>query len=150
MMVTIAWNPLGFRLLDALPQGNTFNAEYYRVTILRELPPLHPQVDGRRLVIHADNARPHIARKCRVFCEGNRLRLVVHQPCSLDLIPFDFFLFAYIKRCLRGTAFPSREELLAAIHEIVGAVPQATLDDMLRPWMERLKSVSQNNGDHYL
>jgi hypothetical protein len=34
MMVTIAWNPLGFRLLDALPKGNTFNTEYYRVNIL--------------------------------------------------------------------------------------------------------------------
>jgi hypothetical protein len=61
MMVTIAWNPLGFHLLDALPKDNTFNAEHYRVNILTELVPLRPQVDGKRLVIHADKARPHTA-----------------------------------------------------------------------------------------
>jgi hypothetical protein len=49
----------GFHLLDALPKGNTFNAEYYRVNILIELLPLRLQVDGRRLAIHADNARPY-------------------------------------------------------------------------------------------
>jgi hypothetical protein len=70
MMVTIAWNPLGFYLFGALPKGNTFNIEYYRVNILTELLPLRPQVDGRRLVTHADNARPHTARKRRVSLRG--------------------------------------------------------------------------------
>jgi hypothetical protein len=59
MMVTIAWNPLGFHLLDALPKGNTFNAEYYPAIILTDLLPLHPQADRRRPVIHADYARHH-------------------------------------------------------------------------------------------
>jgi hypothetical protein len=34
MMVTIAWNPLGFHLLDELPKSNTFHAECYHVNIL--------------------------------------------------------------------------------------------------------------------
>jgi hypothetical protein len=50
MMVTIAWNPLGFHLLDALPKSNTFNIEYYSVNILTEFLPLRPQADGKRLV----------------------------------------------------------------------------------------------------
>jgi transposase len=124
MMATIVWNPLEFHLLDALPKDNTFNAEYYRVNILTELLPLRPQVDGRRLVIHADNARPHTARKCRAFCEENRLRFAVHPPDSSDLAPSNFLLFGHIKHCLQGIAFPSREELLAAIREIVD--PPAT------------------------
>jgi hypothetical protein len=62
-MVTIEWNPLGFHLLDALSKGNTFDVEYYRVNILAELLPLRPQIDGTRLIIHADNARPHTAPK---------------------------------------------------------------------------------------
>jgi hypothetical protein len=37
MMMTIAWNPLGLHLLNALPKGNTFNVEHYRVDILTEL-----------------------------------------------------------------------------------------------------------------
>jgi transposase len=84
-MVTIAWNPLRFRLLDALPKGNTFNTEYCLVNILTELLPLRAQVDERRLVIDADNARTHTTRKCQAFCEENRLRLAIHPPYSLDL-----------------------------------------------------------------
>jgi hypothetical protein len=61
MMVTIAWNPSEFYLLDALPKGKTFDAECYRVNILTEVLSLRPQVDGKRLVIHADNARPQTA-----------------------------------------------------------------------------------------
>jgi transposase len=113
-----------------------------------ELLPLRPQVDGKRLVIHADSARPHTARKCHAFCEENGLGLAVHPPYSPDLTPSNFFLFGHIKHCLQGIAFPSSEELFAAIHEIVGAIPRPTLEDMFQHWMKRLEWVSQNNGDY--
>jgi hypothetical protein len=51
---------------------------------------------------------------------------------------------------LQGIAFPSREESFTAIHEIVGAIPRPTLEDVFRHWMEKLELVSQNNGDYYL
>jgi hypothetical protein len=57
MMVTITRNPLGFHLLDALPKGRIFNAEYDRNNILTPLLSVRPQVDGRNLIIHANNAR---------------------------------------------------------------------------------------------
>jgi hypothetical protein len=36
-MVIIAWNPLGFPLIVALPKGRTFNTEYDRDNILAAL-----------------------------------------------------------------------------------------------------------------
>jgi transposase len=131
-MVTIACNPLGFHLLDALPKGNTFNTEYCRINILTELLPLRPQVDGRRLPIHADNAKLHTARKCQSFYQENRLHLAMHSPYSPDLAASDFFLFGHVKHCLQGIAFPSREELLAEIYEIVRAVPRPIAEDVFR------------------
>jgi hypothetical protein len=98
---------------------------------------------------HADNASVHTARKRRTFCEENPLRLAVYPPYSPDLAPSDFFRFGHIKHCLRGIAFPSREELLAVMHEIVGAIPRPALEDVFRHWMETLEWVSQNNGDYY-
>jgi hypothetical protein len=147
-MVIIAWNPLGFHLLGALPKRNTFNGEYYRVNMLTELLPFRPQVDGKRLVVHGGNARPHTARKCRACCEENRLHLAVHRY-SAELAPSDFFLFGHIKHCLQGIAFSSCEELLAAIHETVGAIPRPSLQDVFRYWMERFEYVSQNNVAYY-
>jgi hypothetical protein len=70
-------------------------------------------------------------------------------PYSPYLAPSDFFLFGHVKHCLTGIAFPLREELSAAIHEIVGAIPRPNLEDVFRRWMERLEWVSRNNGDYY-
>jgi hypothetical protein len=45
--------------------------------------------------------------------------------------------------------FPSDEELLDAIGEVVIGIESETLTTMFRQWMERLKWVSKNNGDYY-
>jgi hypothetical protein len=61
IMVTIAWNPLGFPLIVALPKGCTCNAEYYRDNVLAALTQLQPEDDGGKLIVHVDNARAHTA-----------------------------------------------------------------------------------------
>jgi histone-lysine N-methyltransferase SETMAR len=91
----------------ALPKGRTFNSEYYRDNILAALTQFQPEDDGKKLVVHADNAT---AQKCRTFREGNGLRLAPHPPYSPDLAASDFFLFGYIKECLKGIVFPSYKE----------------------------------------
>jgi hypothetical protein len=106
-MITIAWNPLEFPLILALPRGRTFHAEYYHDNILAALTQLQPEDDGRKLVVHLDNARDHIAQKCRTFSKGNGLRLAPHPPYSPDLAPSDFFLFGYVKERLKGMVFLS-------------------------------------------
>jgi hypothetical protein len=63
MMLTIVWNSLGFHLLDAFPNGRTFDAKYYRGNIFTALIPICSRVDGRKLVIHPNNAKSHTVRK---------------------------------------------------------------------------------------
>jgi transposase len=147
--VTIARNPLGFPLIVELPKGSTFNTEYYRDNILAALTQLQPEDDGRKLVAHADNARAYTAQKCRTFCEENGLRLTPHPPYSSDLAPPDFFLFDYVKERLKGMVFPSYEELLDAICEVVTGIDSETLTAVFEHWMERLEWLSKNNGDYY-
>jgi hypothetical protein len=48
MMVTIVWNPQGFHLVDALPKGQKFNANYYIDIILQPL--LESRSTGRSQV----------------------------------------------------------------------------------------------------
>jgi transposase len=104
-----------------------FNAEYYCNNILAALTPLRQQGGRRRLIIHADNARSHIAQKCQNFCRANGLRLASHQPYSPDLALSDFFLFPYVKHRLQRRIFPSGEELLKAIQEAVTEIRPETL-----------------------
>jgi histone-lysine N-methyltransferase SETMAR len=125
--VTVAWNPLGFPLIMALPKGRTFNSEYYCDNILIVLTQFRPEDDGRKLVVHVDNARAHTAQKCRTFSEENGLRLAPHLPYSPDLVPSEFFLFGYIKERLKGMVFPSYEALLDATGEVVTGIESETL-----------------------
>jgi hypothetical protein len=92
---------------------------------------------------------PTPRENAELFYEENRLRLVVRPSYSPGLAPSDFFLFGYIKHFPSGIAFPSRQELLAAIHEIVGAILRPTLEDVFLHWMERPECVSHNNDDYY-
>jgi hypothetical protein len=84
---TIAWNPLGFLLIMSLPKGRTFNAEYYRDNILAALTQLQSEDDGRKFIVHADDAK---AQKCRIFCAKmdcgslpiHSTHLISHQSTS--------------------------------------------------------------------
>jgi transposase len=117
---------LGFPLIVTLPKGCTFNAEYYRDNILAALTQFQPGDNGRKLIVHADNAKAHTAQKCRTFCEENGLRLVLHPLYSPNLAPSDFFLFGYVKERLTEIVFPSYEELLDAIGEVVTRIESKT------------------------
>jgi hypothetical protein len=146
---TIAWNPLGFPVILAPPKGCTFNTQYYRDNILAALTQFQPEDDGRKLVVHADDARAHTAQEHRIFCEENGLRLAPYPPYSPDLAISDFFLFGYVKERLKGMVFPLYEELFDAIGEVVTGIESEILNALFEHWMERLKWVSRNNGDFY-
>jgi transposase len=148
-MIAIAWNPLRVPLIVALPEGRTFNAEYHRDNVLVAPTQLQPEDDGRKVTVHADNARAHTAQKCQTFCEENGLQLAPHPSYSPDLVPSDFSLFRYVKERLKGMVFPSYEELPDAIGEVVTGIESEILTVVFEHWMERLEWVSKNNGDYY-
>jgi transposase len=83
------------------------------------------------------------------FCEKNGLWLAPHAPYSPDLAPSNFFLFGYVKKRLNGMVFPSYEELLDAISEVVTGIKSETLTAVFKHCMERLEWVSKNNSDYY-
>jgi hypothetical protein len=118
-MITIAWNPLGFPLIVALPEGHNVSTKYCCDNILAALTQFQPGDDRRKLVVQADNARTHAAQNWGTFCEENGLRFAPHPPYPPDVAPSDFFLFGYVKERLKGMAFSSYEQSLDAIGEVV-------------------------------
>jgi hypothetical protein len=150
-MVTIAWNPLGFPLIVALPKGGTFNAEYHRGNILAALTQFPPEDDGRKLVVHADNAKVHTAQKCRTFAKKmdrgslpiRPTHLISHHPTS-----FCSVMSRNISKewCFHHTRNYST---LDAIDEVVARIESETLTAVFEHWMERLEWMSKNNSDYY-
>jgi transposase len=90
------------------------------------------------LHLHADNARPHTAKKVAEFLAGNGMRRVLHRPYSPDLAPCDFYLFGYIKGRFAGASFEEPGQFLQAIDAIFQSIEKGTLKRVFQKWMDRL------------
>ena len=151
VLLSVYWNPNGFLLIDALPKGSKFNADYYINNILIPLTEngtLYPDTNGRRLNLHVDNARPHTAKKSTQTMEYLGLKKVPHPPYSPDIAPSDFFLFGYVKEKLKGIKFNSRDELIQKVIEILNSIPKELLSQVFDEWEKRLIQVIDTNGEY--
>jgi hypothetical protein len=96
LMLTTVWNPSGVHIINVFPNGCKFNTSHYVTNILGPLADWHTvQARGsnRKLIIHADNARPHVATMTRQFLEHNAMKRAPHPVYSRDLAPPAFDLF---------------------------------------------------------
>ena len=150
-MLTIFWNTFGFPLVKILPEGMTFNDDYFITEILE---PIYQNTarlreeSGKKIVLHFDNARPHISKKVLQYLASHDMERAPQPPYSPDLAPSDFYLFGYIKGLLAGRSFNSAEELLSAVDEILSEISETTLMRVFKEWEERLKQVIELKGDY--
>jgi hypothetical protein len=96
-------------LVSLLPKGQKWTSQYYINHILPEICAPGDVRDRRKLVVHAGNARPHVAKKIKQYLEDNNLKNAPHAPYSPDFAPSDFFLFGHVKRLPQGTGFQTAE-----------------------------------------
>lgn len=151
VMITVFWNPNGFQVIDALPRDQTFNAYYYTNNILAPLSQMgqgFPDADGRRLTIHADNAKPHTARHTTQYIESHGMKKAPHPPYSPDIAPSDFFLFGYTKDKLQGCILKTRDQLFQKVEQIMHDIGVDVLHQVFAEWKRRLQIVIDTNGEY--
>jgi hypothetical protein len=112
------------------------------------------QVSGgdRKLIVHADNARPHPARVTLEFMKQNGTKTAPHPSHLPHLTPSDFPLFGHIKQLLIEHEFPGRETLLEAVGHILEGIEKSSLDWVFLAWIERpnrrIRSNISISDDH--
>ena len=82
-MITIFWNPNGFLVVEALDDNMVFNADYFRDEILEQInfkTSEDQETLRRNLILHYDNARPHISKKVLEFLDQNDCFLMLLDP----------------------------------------------------------------------
>jgi hypothetical protein len=85
-MVTIVWNPHGFHFIQVLEKGCKFNAAYCIAEILKPLSKwrsIKATGNERKLLAHADNARPHTANLSTQYFKEHRMKSAPHPPYPL-------------------------------------------------------------------
>jgi hypothetical protein len=150
-MLIIVWNPGGFHVVNILPKGFKFNASYDVTQILDPLSKWRRTQVGRtnrKLVMHADNGRPHMVKMTPQFMEQNSMQRAPHPAYSPDLVPFDFYLFGYVGQLLSGCQFADQDSLLQAVSDILVGIEKVTLESVFHDWMERLCQCSATGGEY--
>jgi histone-lysine N-methyltransferase SETMAR len=89
------------------------------------------------MIVHAENADPHLAKCVTESMDYNELKRVLHPPYSPDLAPSAFYLFGHVKHQLQGHEFTEGAELVSAISEILTQIPTDTLVDVFDDKMRR-------------
>jgi hypothetical protein len=98
LMITVVWNPYGFQMIQSLPKRIKWAARYYSFSN-------HCSSGWRqspKMMLHAENASPHVAKCVTEYMDHNSLKRALHVPCSPDLASSDCYLFGYAKHQLQG------------------------------------------------
>jgi hypothetical protein len=138
-------------LIKVLENGCKFNAGYYFAEMLEPLShwrSIEAVGNERKLLVHADNARPHTAKLSTQDFNENRMKSAPHPPYSPDLAPSDFFLFVYVKRCLAGLSFEDADRLIAAVEGVIERIETVTLQAVFLEWMDRLRKCIATNREY--
>jgi hypothetical protein len=142
---------LRFHLIRVLEKGRKLNTGYYIAEILEPLSQwrsIEAVGNERKLLVHADNARPHTAKLSTQYFNENRMKSVPHPPYSHDLAPSDFYLFGYIKRRLAGLLLEDVDQLLAAVEGVLEGIGKVTVQVVSLEWIDRLRKYIATNAKY--
>jgi hypothetical protein len=117
-------------LITVLEKGRKFTAGYYIAEILEPLSQwrsIEAAGNARKLLVHADNGRQHIAKLSTQYFNKDRMKSAPHPLYSPDLALSDFYLFGHVKRCLAGVSFEDADQLLAAVEGVLEGIKKVTL-----------------------
>jgi hypothetical protein len=118
-------------MIPSLPKGIKWRDRYYSDNILSQIAALQDVDSHRKMIVHADNAGPHVAKCVTEYMDHNSLKRAPHPPYSPDLAPPDFYLFGYAEYQSQEHEFTEGPGLASAISEILNRILTNTLVGVL-------------------
>jgi hypothetical protein len=143
-MLPIVWNPHGFHVVKVIPRGFKGTREGYIDYLGPEICYFHFARDGRKLVVHVDEARPHIAARVKRYLENHSLKTAPDPLSSPDGVLSDFFLLGYGKRALQRSEFQSAQDVLDAVVRKLNPIPTDTLIGKFHEWNDRSECANSH------
>jgi hypothetical protein len=77
-------------------------------------------------------------------------RCEASTPCSPNLSPCDFWLFAVLKHKMKDRAFQRVDEIATTVDTIGEGLTSEDLQSVLFNWIERLEWVIEHRGEYYM
>ena len=101
---------------------------------------------SRKILLLHNNAPPHRAAVTQAVIHDCGFAKLNHPPYSLDMAPSDFFLFANLKKDLRGRRFETDEELKLAVQEWFDTHPEFSREGTSKLYDRYSRVINSKGG----
>ena len=103
---------------------------------------------SKKVLLHYDNARPHIAAATVQTVQQLGFKLLQHPPNSPGLVPSDYHIFGPLKEALRGRRFTSDEGVKEAVHTWLREQLKSFFSAGIQKLVERYNKCIVLQGDY--
>ena len=112
-MLYVGWDCLSIIHKEYLEKGKTLYSKVYSEMIVRVdaaiKKKLRTEYRHKKIMLHQDNARPHVSAFISWTLRGLKWDLLQPPPYSSDIAPSDFYLFSHLQLHLAGAIFHSAQ-----------------------------------------
>lgn len=154
VMLSVWWDFKGIVYFEVLPRNETINSNTYcrqldslNESIIQKRPEL---VHRKGVVLHHDNARPHVSLMSRQKILQFGWDVLPHPPYSPDLAPSDFHLFRSLQNSLRGMTFNSDEAINQHLVQFFNDKDKNFYERGIMKLKDRWKMVINQNGQYIM
>ena len=139
---------------ELLKPAETINRERYRTQLIR----LKRAIAEKRLeystrheaiILHRDNARPHVAIPVKNYLENSGWEVSPHPPYSPDFAPSDYHLFRSMQYALTGIRFTSEHGIKNWLDSFLAAKPAQFFWDGIHKLPERWEKAIASDGQYF-
>lgn len=154
VMLCIWWDHKGVLYYELLKSGQTIKGDLYRTQLIRlkrAIAEKRPEYATRHesIILHHDNARPHVARPVKNYLENSGWEVLPHPPYSPDMAPSDYYLFRSMQNALAGIRFTSEQGIKNWLDSFLAAKPEKFFWDGIHKLPERWANVVASDGQYF-
>jgi len=153
VMLMVFFDCYGIVHHEFTPDGQTVNAASYVEVLKRLRDRVHrvrPELwEGRRWILHHDDAPAHSALIVREFLVRNSITMLEHPPYSPDLAPCDFFLFPKCKLVLWGRHLRDETTIKSETTLLLKGSREEEFQRCFQQWKQRWDKCFVSNWEYF-
>ena len=153
LLLCVWWNSKRIVHFEFLKPGETVNKDVYSAQlerVQRALLQKQPSLVNRwGVILHHDNARPHIAETTRETIQRLNWEIIPHPPYSPDLAPSDYHLFLNLQNFLTGKNFTSDDQLKNEVATFFDRQDENFFRKGIRALVETWTKCVASEGDYF-
>lgn len=154
IMLSIWWDMNGVVHWELLEPNLTITSDLYCAQMNRlseALKKSRPSLVNRKgVILHHDNARPHVAKNTMQKLNELGWEILPHPPYSPDMAPTDYHLFRSLTNHLSNKEFKNQDEVKSSIAGFISGKTRDFFDSGIKKLVNRWQIIIETEGQYII